>query len=389
MQIHMPSLETAVVRACEPHVRKRPGATLIEVLVAIFVMGIGLLAILVLFPLGALNMAQAIRNDRCSQAAANAAAIARFLPHKNQTDPTYAASGSQVNYGLRSDPAVTGSGGGPNYYTTPGNGLPPVTGGPSYPVYVDPSGVKLNPANPGPPYTYGNPGPPLGYAPPQLAGSGTITGIPRVMPQYFVDAPQGQTPSPPLPKPPVTFPYLTSRFFTLLDDVSFTSNGLPDVGSGNIERDGRYTWCYMLQMPSAADLNYAKDANLTVVVYDRRTLLLDTLPGIPVTSQPPQGERSFMAKFDGTSNLVTLTWDPTLQDPPAVRRGTWILDASLVPDIHGYFYRVVGTAAPTAVSGNVNTMQVELQSNAQATVDQGVAVVMENVVEVFQRGPNR
>jgi hypothetical protein len=389
----MRSRETAAAPACNPRVGRRSGATLIEVLVAIFVMGIGLLAILVLFPLGALNMAQAIRNDRCSQAALNAAAIARFLPHDNVADPTYVSSGSQVNYGLRSDPAVTGiPGGGTNYYTTPGNGLPPVASGPSYPVYIDPAGAKLNPnPTPPPPLTYANPGPPLGYAPPQLAGSGTVTGVPRLMPQYLVNAPQNVKGNPPVANtvnPPVKFPYLTSRYFTLLDDISFASNGEPDVTSSSVERDGRYTWCYMLQMPSASDTNYAKDANLTIVVYDRRTLLLDTVPNL-TTPQPPRGERSFEAKFDGTSNLVTLTWDPTLQDAPAVRRGSWILDASLVPSIHGYFYRVVGTSAPVAVSGNKSTMQVELQDNAQASVDQGVAVVMENVVEVFQRGANK
>jgi prepilin-type N-terminal cleavage/methylation domain-containing protein len=43
------------------------GITLTEVLVAIFIMGIGLLALLSLFPLGALTMAQAIKDDRESQ----------------------------------------------------------------------------------------------------------------------------------------------------------------------------------------------------------------------------------------------------------------------------------------------------------------------------------
>ena len=47
--------------------RTRPrGVTLTEVLVAIFIASLGLLALLALFPLGALSMAEAIRDDRAS-----------------------------------------------------------------------------------------------------------------------------------------------------------------------------------------------------------------------------------------------------------------------------------------------------------------------------------
>ena len=54
----------------------RTGLTLIEVLVSIFIMAIGLLALLTLFPLGALTMAQAIKDDRCAQSAYIAQALA-------------------------------------------------------------------------------------------------------------------------------------------------------------------------------------------------------------------------------------------------------------------------------------------------------------------------
>lgn len=56
---------------------RRRGVTLTEVLVAIFVCGLGLMALMTLFPLGASNMAQAIDDDRCGHAAANASAILR------------------------------------------------------------------------------------------------------------------------------------------------------------------------------------------------------------------------------------------------------------------------------------------------------------------------
>ncbi len=49
----------------------RRGVTLVEVLIAIGVMGIGMLALLALFPIGALNMQWALNNDRVGMAASN------------------------------------------------------------------------------------------------------------------------------------------------------------------------------------------------------------------------------------------------------------------------------------------------------------------------------
>jgi prepilin-type N-terminal cleavage/methylation domain-containing protein len=53
------------------------GVTLVEVLVAIFVMGVGLLALLTLFPLGALELAQAIEDDRTAAVAAEAETLSQ------------------------------------------------------------------------------------------------------------------------------------------------------------------------------------------------------------------------------------------------------------------------------------------------------------------------
>lgn len=57
----------------------RRGITLTEVLVAVFVAGLGLMALMTLFPLGALNMSLAIKDDRATQAGANATAFLRAM----------------------------------------------------------------------------------------------------------------------------------------------------------------------------------------------------------------------------------------------------------------------------------------------------------------------
>src|SRR6266478_2561766 len=83
MPTRLPLLRTAGPRDCKPGARgdsvmiRRPATTLVEVLVAIFVMGIGLLALLTLFPLGALSMAQAIKDDRAGLAADDATSAAK------------------------------------------------------------------------------------------------------------------------------------------------------------------------------------------------------------------------------------------------------------------------------------------------------------------------
>src|SRR5205823_6525078 len=149
---------------------RRPGITLVEVLVAIFVMGIGMIALLTLFPLGALRMAQAVKDDRTAIAAANAAATAKIW-------------GIQKN-NLYWQNSATNAG---NLYSNPET--PPVkfqprttSGQPSYFIYIDPLGSAT-------------------FLQPVGGTSGNIKRYPA-----------------PNPAPPQPF---SARWFSLLDDVSF------------------------------------------------------------------------------------------------------------------------------------------------------------------------
>src|SRR5262245_14192383 len=106
-----------------PH---RSGATLMEVLVAIFVTSIGLLGLLALFPLGVLNMARAVQDERAAQACRNAAAIAS-MPVYIHNDPPF-PPGTPRAVNMAQDDSVAPDATNPGYsnppLTNPGGGLP-------------------------------------------------------------------------------------------------------------------------------------------------------------------------------------------------------------------------------------------------------------------------
>lgn len=299
--------------------KRRSGATLVEVLVAIFVMGIGLMALLALFPLGALQMAKAIKDDRTGHIAANAAAAAKIkdVRHDSAVTPAYTAQG----------------------------GFPSGTSA-SYPVLVDPMGYRLQSAS---------------------SWSGTTS--------YYVGGTSG------IPRTGVS--YVSSqadydRWFTFLDDITFQENGTPDTATtGSVQREGRYTWAYLCQKNDQSDVTPTAAVNLSVVVFEKRQM---TVLGSQVA-----GETAYSADFRMANTNATLSW--TSGDAPNVRKGTWILDNSSAAYQHGYFYRVVGVSSPG--SNGANSIDVELHIPAKAKADAsagGSAVVMENVVEVFDRG---
>ena len=324
---------------------RRSGTTLVEVLVAIFVTALGLLGLLALFPLGAVNMAQAIKDSRCAQAAANAAALAEAMNIRN--DPAL------VNPDVFIDPGLV---------DPQGNKILASADGPSYPVYVDPFGAASSLALP-------------------CTASGHVKGggIPRRSVSFVAAPPHGSGKG---------FATAVERF-TLLDDISFVKDG-PSTGMSHlpgqqVQREGRYSWTYLLQRPRSSDPSVV---NLTVVVYSGRGLQFN------------QGEIAYgPVAFDPTTNLVSVAWGPgqASSEKPAIRTGSWILDATMVkevppgsgrfqPDPHGFFYRVVN------VTEKPNQLDLELQTNPRkgtinGTTPYGVLVVLDNVVEVFEKGP--
>ncbi len=328
----------------------RKPVTLTEVLISIFLMALGLLALLALFPVGALTMAQAVKDDRTAHLGYTAEAVARFQ-------------------GLRVDPNVWPAYANPYAPAAPPLGaLPdlnntlPTYFGPSYPVFVDPIGAQAYSAT-----QWGA----------WVGGMGTppAVGIPRRGVSFATTLAQ------------------IYRWFTLLDDIDFGDNGIPLGAPLSFQRKGEFSWACLCQMNQYSPPPYQPPSGpttgikLTVVVYYKRSLDL-------TTGLTPPGETPYQATVPpNTSRLITLSWNPAAgQDKPAVRKSTWILDATMgnpaanpPQNPHGYFYRVVNVVEPG--SAGPNSIDVETQTDVRDSGTLQTIVVMESVAEVFEKGP--
>jgi hypothetical protein len=316
--------------------QRRPGTTLVEVLVSIFVMAIGLVALLSLFPLGAFEMADAIRDNHVSVCVTNAtaAAVAWDLRHDGISQP-----GPKTVVAMLTNP------------TSRSRHVDADPLGPSYPVYVDGIG-----------YTNLLPGPNRDW----IAGLNTpgLAGIPRCNPTY------------------VGSDYRSAlRWFAYLDDINFDKTGSPALvnptagpGARTFQRTYAYSWAYLLRRPKNA---VPAMVEMWVIIYQQRPMSLKSLStggdelyyNVLWSSPVP---------VNSPKNVVTLTSqavasaDPPLPAssqswPPPIRPGSWILDCTpgkpvgqLSSPGNARFYRVVGITDRTT-SGN-RLMDVEVES---------------------------
>jgi Tfp pilus assembly protein PilV len=222
---------------------RRGAFSLTEVLVATFVLALGLMALLTLFPLGALTMGQAIQDDRAALTAANGmAALQVWDAH---LDPGVAAATTQD--------------------------LPPnwPADAPGWAVYVDPVGARS-------------------FAAPGHLGGTPATRIKRVSVQKLTNLPaalQNQA---------------TYGWCVLLDDLSFTDQGTPALGDDpanpRIAWEGRYSWAALLRRPAHS----SAVTEVSVVVYRGRAISLNA-------SLTPAGEDVFAVSPAAVVGSTTLT----------------------------------------------------------------------------------
>jgi prepilin-type N-terminal cleavage/methylation domain-containing protein len=296
--------------------RHRRGITLIEVLAAIFIMGVGLLAILTLFPVGAISMAQALRDDRGAQAAASASALANALDLRN--DPNVVA-------------ALTAA--------PPAPYLPADPNGWGYPVYVDPFYVALNAG-------------PLGAA----GGGPTAGGSPGLQ--------RCSNPA---------WSALPSRLFSLPDDLNFDPNGLPSGSPSAVDRPRNFTWAYVVRRSvTGVGNNPVPLAEVSVVVYANRSV---QIPGGETVLQQatPMGAK-------GTTTLTLPAGQPVnVRKGSWVLDTSYAVTAGGGGSVNAFFYRVNNVSdngqgvltleLETPLKANVQTLVI--MENVIAVLDRG------------------
>ncbi len=311
---------------------RRPGLTLTEALVAMFVAALGMISLLTLFPLGALQMGQALKDSRTAEAARQADSLIRnywrdAVEQRQTYDPNLfnwmnnpeTASGV-ANGSLQIDPTVTAS----------------------YPVFLDPIGEFSQTAT----------------AKSWVTGANRA-GLPR---KNLINSVTGSFQQ-------------RLRFCTLLDDLTYdqTGTGAP-TASVPVERGGRYNWLAIVQRPARSSENLA---NLSILVFDGRA------PGYAI----PNGEAVFTPTSLSGSGL-TFTY-PTGARPP-VSKGRWIAlhtfdgTSTVTPTQNVLqFYRVV--SANDEVAG---TLDIELQTpirSEQLNFSTTRVIVFTGLSEVFER----
>ncbi len=372
---------------------RRPAITLVEVLVAIFVMGIGLIALLTLFPLGVLTMAVAIRDQRCGECAQNAGALAKAenvrgdgLVKADAYNPLNLppASGYDVNLPV----PVT------NAFKNPLPGiLTDTKTGPSYPLLVDPAGW------------YSTTSFPTIASGITVQTGGWVGGVVGVLSRrrtgYVANYAGG-------PRQAV------AQFFTLWDDMLYdqTAPGQAETIAGTVARDTRYSWAYLLQQPNS---NPSLTA-LTVVVFNKRPLSLNSSLALAEYVYSPRDLKKNIVTdnptyYDLQNNTITI--DYTNNVPPPLRPGDWILDVTLdmhwvnpanlaqnaILYPHAYQYMQCEVQGPLrgfdpthsigpAAAGfpQVPAAALRAELNMSASTFTGISVVMEGVAAVYDRG---
>ncbi len=243
---------------------RRTGVTLIEVLMALFIMALGILALLSLFPLAALQMAQSIKDDRTGTLAVNADITFRVFWRKAWQGPNGSLNATTTEPG----------------FTALDNGVATTYTGPSNAVLIDPIGQYAS------------------------GGSASVAGaITRSNWQAVASSPS---------------PAACVRFCSIMDDMTFnSSSGWADTSNGSIDRGGRYSVAWFIQRPNNS---VRGSVNLSVLVYQNRPVTVNPSGEYAVTGSVVPSSVPGVGPTAVNLNLGGLN--------PNLKKGGWILDVT-------------------------------------------------------------
>ncbi|QJW97478.1 type IV pilus modification PilV family protein [Frigoriglobus tundricola] len=334
---------------------RRTGTSLIEVLVTIGILGIGLISVIALFPMAAITMGQALKDDRTATCAATADGYIRNVHFRNvveQTTPTepyfFAMDGNQTDGQTPLSGTALGTGVPTPQLSNPSANTPIYPDShPSYPVFVDPMG-----------YATGSNA---------VGDLGSFTGGTYAIPRVTVQTIQSQATT-------AQQNLLALRLCSQMDGLTYNDDAVAQQGASM--RELRYNWLWVLQRPTNSDRT---TTTCTVVVFDRRVNLY----------KPPGSEAVFTTTFNPAQTSVTIS------STADVRKGSWVMDGTITtvtdpdnvsrPIRHAIFYRVL------SVNDNGNgSYTLELNTpitrlDGQTYPYTGNVVVMPAVADVYQR----
>jgi hypothetical protein len=308
---------------------RRRGLTLTEALVAMFVAAIGMISLLALFPLGALQMGQALKDARCTETATNAEALLRSHWRIEVLEK-------------QNDLAILTAFG-------TGTGL-------SDPVFVDPIGRLSTAAN-----------------------IASVANLPR---QRVTTAAAFGT----------AFRFCSLLDDVTFDEsgrvgrYDMMNNPIP----GSVERAGRYNWMAVLQRPNNG---IAYEAKLTILVFDGRAagfLAPNSELVYGDTSNATNSAR--VHSFVPGSSTLQLRF-PATDVRPTIGKGRWLAiftPANKLLTFHRVVSIGEDNGNTTTTQFDIE-LQTPIPTGTATSLGHDPAncrvIVLAGLAEVFERGP--
>lgn len=367
--------------------KHRSGTTLMEVLIATMILSVGLVAIMALFPIGAINFARAINQDRSATHGVNSDSMFRYywksawVEYDTNGAPTGTSHSTTAGaYDRSQEPMLLLLDAHPGYGPLSGNiSDPGNSSDPSYVVLVDPIGWQTKTG-----FEQGYVG---GYTnlPTRTTLRSAISGFgaPTRLYQTPDSTPPGimNSAAPYFPYPPMPAHFSdikrAIRLTTLLDDITFDANGNVDTASTmQVERAGRYNVAWLLRRERN---DVKQEVHIHVLVYGGRA-----------ATDVPSPETAFQ-NSTAQSGFKTINVPLGGQATPNLRKGGWIAFSHTVPKTGGGqrptldFYRVVGVNDDTPGSLIVE-IETSIKEEGGPGNYTGYAIVFDNLLEVFDRG---